>query len=124
MTRFWNKVNKTDSCWEWQAYKNRKGYGEFSLNGKKQSAHRIAYILERGDIPNGLVIDHLCRNRGCVNPEHLEIVTAAENSRRGLIKAYCKRGHLRTPENVKKNRNCKQCHNKDARERYRRIRNG
>lgn len=83
--RFWNKVNKTDACWNWTGAKFYRGYGCFRLNGQSVLAHRVAYELVHGPTPMGLVIDHLCRNTLCVNPDHLEPVTNAENVRRGMV---------------------------------------
>src|SRR5437870_177242 len=74
-TRFWSKVKKTSSCWEWMAAKYPAGYGKFQMGDKNIQAHRIAYEMLRGPIPDGKCIDHLCRNRGCVNPDHMELVT-------------------------------------------------
>jgi hypothetical protein len=84
-------------CWIWTATKNRKGYGMFRAN-RYGSAHRYAYRTLIGPIPLGLHIDHLCRNRDCVNPMHMEPVTNAENQRRGKVNQYksleaCKYGH-------------------------------
>ncbi len=83
--RFWMKVSKSgaDDCWEWLAC-CVEGYGQFFVaNGKRVKAHRFAYELLVGTIPDGLTLDHLCRNRKCCNPSHLEPVTVAENVLRG-----------------------------------------
>jgi hypothetical protein len=88
-TWFWDKVHKTDGCWLWTGarWSSRHGgpgdYGEFKVApGRPASAHRVAYELVRGPIPEGLTIDHLCFNKLCVKPEHLEAVSSAENTRR------------------------------------------
>lgn len=86
--RFWPKVNKTDSCWLWTGAKTGAGYGmirEVGHGGKMLMAHRVAYELLVGPIPEGLFLDHLCRTPLCVNPAHLEPVTCRENMRRGLL---------------------------------------
>lgn len=70
-------------CWRWRGSIQANGYGRFRANGKTTYAHRAAYALFVGPIPDGLGLDHLCRNRWCVNPEHLEPVTQRENIRRG-----------------------------------------
>jgi hypothetical protein len=81
--RFWDKAALYPSgCLVWQAALNSQGYGQFVHDGRTQSAHRLAYVEANGPIPDGLQIDHLCRVRSCVNPEHLEAVTASENNRR------------------------------------------
>ena len=98
--KFWDKVNKTETCWLWTASVNNRGYGQFNTAklGKKgmSYAHRVSYQLSVGPIPEGLVLDHLCRVIICVNPDHLEIVTQRENSLRGLngrMKTHCINGH-------------------------------
>lgn len=131
--RFWKKVKKTDSCWIWTAgiYKN-SGYGQFYYKGKKINAHRVAYMLTKGEIPSGMVIDHLCRNRACCNPAHLEAVTQRENILRGnslktrqMIarhRTHCPHGHEYTEENTTFNKNgnkmCRECDRKRKREKY------
>lgn len=81
--RFWSKVKKDQSsgCWNWMA-STAHGYGAFYYKNHLVRAHRIAYENSFGLIPKGFEIDHLCNNRGCVNPEHMEIVTRSENLRR------------------------------------------
>jgi hypothetical protein len=83
-SRFLSKVLKhPDGCWEWTAGRSGgPGYGAFSLGQRKVGAHRWSYENFVGPIPEGLELDHLCRNPGCVNPDHLEPVTRSENIRR------------------------------------------
>ncbi len=99
-TRFWSKVDTTGECWEWTAAKDRYGYGKFWIDGKRKKAHRVAYELEVGEIPQGLELDHLCRNTACVRPDHLEAVTHKQNTLRGeglsaqnARKTHCDSGH-------------------------------
>lgn len=117
---FWMKVNKTEGCWFWEGSTNNQGYGAFAIEGKRYYAHRLAYVWLRGGIPDGMVIDHLCRVRNCVNPNHLEVVDFRENVLRGVgptavnaSRTHCKRGHELAGDNlyIRPNgyRNCKSC---------------
>lgn len=112
-------IDETTGCWAWTRHLNRDGYGHIRIGGTKYRAHRAAYMLLVGPIPDGLVLDHLCRNRGCVNPEHLEPVTDEVNRMRGNgndAKARrtgrCVNGHEYTPENTyvrPEGRQCRAC---------------
>ncbi len=82
--RFWSHVEKAETCWLWTSTITGNGYGHYSIKRVKVGAHRFAYELMVGPIPQGLTIDHLCRVKACVNPDHLEPVTQAENNRRGI----------------------------------------
>ena len=124
-------VDSDTGCWEWTAGKGL-GYGQFWVNGKLRNAHRVVYEYLVGPVPEGLELDHLCRNRGCCNPWHLEAVTHAENNLRGIgitaqnaIKTYCPEGHEYTEENTYVHRNkryCRECKRKITREAKRRSR--
>jgi hypothetical protein len=108
--RFWKsvEVGHPAGCWWWAAKINTGGYGHFRTGsgtaGTEQThlAHRYAFELLIGPIPVGMQLDHLCRNRACVNPDHLEPVIPGENTRRASAakKTHCKRGHRYTPENT------------------------
>jgi hypothetical protein len=114
--RFWEKVQKTESCWLWVGARTKGGYGLFRHQGVAQYAHRLSYSAEKGPIPQGLHIDHLCRVRNCVNPVHLEAVTKKENDLRGLgqgglnaRKTHCPRGHEYDESNTYLYRGNRQC---------------
>jgi len=81
--KFWASIDRTsDDCWLWKGCRNSSGYGTVFFDGKSQGAHRVAYTLKHGSIPDGTEIDHLCRNRACCNPAHLEAISHAENMER------------------------------------------
>ena len=77
--RFLAKVNKTAGCWEWTGAVSSTGYGQFKVDGQMRNAHRISWNIAHGEIPIGMFLDHICTNPLCVNPEHLRIVTNAQN---------------------------------------------
>lgn len=87
------QIDQETGCWIWIGARNAKGYGRFGLNGRNRLAYAVAYELIVGPIPNdGLVFDHLCENKSCVNPQHLQRVTNGENVARGLERV-CRNGH-------------------------------
>lgn len=104
-----------DGCWLWCGYVMPNGYGQFRTNDSSL-AHRFAYTAHVGPVPDGLDLDHLCRNRWCVNPAHLEPVSRSENLRRGVRKLQqqtCKNGHPLSGDNLKPagQRQCRACAN-------------
>lgn len=116
-------VDGFDGCWEWTASGNQYGYGQVWTHGRLVCVHRLMYEWFVGPIPSDLQIDHLCRNRGCCNPNHLEAVTRQENIRRGdagketsrlaRLRTTCGRGHALTDDNIYRYRNerrCRACH--------------
>jgi hypothetical protein len=122
--RFWERVTgtqidagQTARCWEWTGRKNVGGYGSVSLNDREYPVHRVAYTILRGPIPDGLTLDHLCRNKACCNPAHLDPCTAVENAMRGdnpaaknARKTHCAKGHeLTRRTDDKRRRQCPIC---------------
>ena len=104
LERLTSRVRVEDSgCWVWTG-STRKGYGKISVDGKSEQAHRASYEAHVGAIPAGLTIDHLCRNKACINPAHLEPVTNQENLRRAqpfrVLKDHCVHGHPLSGENL------------------------
>lgn len=106
--RFWDKVEKTDSCWLWTAGIQSDGYGTFRYKGKTCLAHRVSYEVHNKGIDQALVVDHICRVRACVNPVHLRLVTwrtnAVENSvgacAKHAAKTHCKNSHPLSGDNL------------------------
>lgn len=95
MERFFDKILKTESCWIWTGGSRGNGYGAFKLNGKVVDAHRVSYMIHKGDIPDHKLICHTCDNRSCVNPDHLFIGTHSDNMQ------DCKsKGRLVVPDNT------------------------
>ena len=120
LERFMLKVAQGQKgCVFWAAAVNRDGYGQFWVNGRSVKAHRWAYEYFKGPIPEGLQLDHLCRNRNCVNPAHLEPVTGRENVLRGdtgkheADKTHCPKGHEYAGANLyidpRGKRQCRTC---------------
>ncbi len=120
--RFWSKVmvRSSEECWPWTASTNGKGYGQYSIGSRTSgtyrmvAAYRYAYEQTCCPIPEGMHLDHLCRNRLCCNPAHLEPVTPAENNKRAAaVRTECKRGHPLIASNLLKGKNdtreCRQC---------------
>lgn len=96
MKRFFDKVDKTEDCWNWTASSRGQGYGAFKINGKVIDAHRVSWTIHFGEIPNGLFVCHKCDNKKCVNPDHLFLGTQKDNMNDCLQK-----GRMIIPEGIK-----------------------
>jgi hypothetical protein len=105
-TRFWIRVTKTTDCWLWSAATTGAGYGAVWMDGRLRLAHKVAWEDENGPVPDGMELDHECRNTRCVRPSHLEPVTHQVNVQRGRAgerqssKTRCSKGHELTPANT------------------------
>lgn len=122
-------IQKSQGCWEWLGHKTSNGYGVAYFNKRRRSAHRVVYECLKGEIPIGKELDHLCRNKLCVNPDHLEVVTKSENMKRAakfylkVLSSYCCRGHLLEGKHKDGRRYCKVCNLMHKREERLRKRN-
>lgn len=130
--RIVDRIDASGDCWEWEGTITRTGYGLTRYEGRSQPAHRVIWTILVGPVPAHLDLDHLCRNRGCVNPDHLEPVTRSENCRRGQTGGYlgnrthCSNGHEYTISNTHirpdGSRACRTCVREYMRERRRKKR--
>ena len=135
LVRFWAHIVIEGECWRWSGSTDRGGYGQFQVRDKNWKAHRWSYQHFIGPLADDLQIDHLCRNRACVNPSHLEQVTQQENLSRGngftarnARKTHCPRGHPYSDDNLrilrggrqKSRRDCRECRRIYRRALYRR----
>ncbi len=116
--RFWSRVDHAgdDDCWLWKGSRTSHGYGSFSISAHTRTAHRLSWEYINGPIPDGLVIDHLCRVRHCVNPAHMELVSNGENVLRGegptarhARLTHCKHGHPFDEQNTRWRNNRRVC---------------
>lgn len=126
--RFWAKVDKTDECWLWTGARNGDGYGYIQVEGRSTRAHGWSYLWACGAVPVGLVLDHLCRVRHCVRPDHLQPVPERINLLRGesfaaenAVKTHCPAGHeydeANTARDSRGSRYCRACKRRKAAER-------
>ena len=114
LRQMWPKIKVPDGCWEWtgscmeSGYPNRISVVGADTKGSHSRPQRLMFSWFKYEIPEGFTVDHLCKNRKCVNPDHMEAVSHEENTSRGNKRSYCKRGHAQTPEN----RYVYKCHGK------------
>lgn len=132
--RFWEKVQKSPGCWNWTA-STRAGYGGIKIRGKNKLAHRVSYEMIVATIPDDLTIDHLCKNKLCVNPAHMEVVSLSENVKRAQpwlksaltrgahqsAKVSCPNGHPYDYTSPNGKRGCKTCRRATYRRHYDKI---
>lgn len=120
-------IDRSSGCWIYTGYLDPDGYANISVGGKTKRLHRVSYEAFKGPIPDGKMIDHLCRNRACCNPEHAEPVTNTINQRRGdtvssrnYVKTHCNRGHELAGENLMSyddgRRGCRTCYQMKSKE--------
>lgn len=137
VARFWSYVDAEGLCWIWTGRRRATGYGSFTdrRGGTTHAAHRFAYELLVGPIPDGMELDHLCRVRPCVNPDHVEVVTPAENKRRGFgvnrtarERTHCPQGHPYSDDNIVRTvkgwRRCRRCRTEQSERAYARRKAG
>lgn len=117
------RANPATGCLEWTGCKNRKGYGNIRIGGQTYLTHRVAWAAHCGQIPDGMHLDHVCKNPACCNPQHLRVVTPRQNalensdsvSAHYVKRTHCKNGHEFTPENthwigpLRSKRRCRKC---------------
>lgn len=127
LPRFWAKVYKPSihQCWDWLSYIDPDGYSRFQIKNVSYGAHRLSWKEFFGEIPKDMVIDHKCRNRSCVNPYHMQLVTRGENVLLGIgmsainkAKTHCLKNHPFDSKNNRGDRVCSICKNASLRNWY------
>lgn len=122
--RILSKIDFSDGCWNWAWSLDKHGYSQVRKDGTTRRAHRVVYEILVGDVAEGLDLDHLCRNRKCVRPEHLEPVTRSTNLQRGILwqskKSTCPNGHPYDMTDSRGARRCRRCYLANMKLRYQR----